>query len=411
MMNRPLFPAAIAVALCAALLAGCSRFAASGPTAESSAETAASQPLPSPEPAATPAAESSTALSAADFLADSEQIDRFKTYLQFLTDYVYEPCEVTDLASHQMVDPAILLCALNTDREETSDAVVTLNAQDVVQWCDNLFGVSLQPDQLDEETRYCLFLGYDASAQTISARTFSDTIAIRGYGADMNALQFQADGSELYVTVPILAIQDRGIYEPYQTLCYRFALWQTGTGAPYYQLKSVTSPEAEEKAQFLDFWEDSDFASRINDPDWTEYLEESLDYYFVVSIYLENHAERLGETILYDTDGAPCFPYEDFLGAAQAIFGEDTDYTAYIPNEPGPEGTTRAAWGYGDTYVHAELDENSFVLNGDTITIQALRRWVEPGYTEELGTLTYTFAVQPDNEYCRYRLVSLEEAS
>ena len=163
--------------------------------------------------------------------------------------------------------------------------------------------------------------------------------------------------------------------------------------------------EEEEKAEFLAFWEDSGMSSRINDSNWTEYLEESLGYYFVVSIYLENHAERLGETILYDTDGAPCFPYEDFLGAAQAIFGEDTDYTAYIPNEPGPEGTTRAAWGYGDTYVHAELDENSFVLDGDTITIQALRRWVEPGYSEDLGFLTYTFAVQPDNEYCRYRLL------
>lgn len=181
----------------------------------------------------------------------------------------------------------------------------------------------------------------------------------------------------------------------------------TATPAPTPRILS----EDEEKTEFLAFWEDSGMSSRINDPDWTEYLEESLDYYFVVSIYLEHHAERLGETILYDTDGAPCFPYEDFLGTAQAIFGPDTDYTAYIPNEPGPEGTARAAWGYGDTYVHAELDENSFVLDGDTITIQALRRWVEPGYTEDLGTLTYTFAVQPENEYCRYRLLSLEEAA
>lgn len=169
--------------------------------------------------------------------------------------------------------------------------------------------------------------------------------------------------------------------------------------------------EDEEKTEFLAFWEDSGMSSRINDPDWTEYLEESRTYYFVVSLYLEHHAERLGETILYDTDGAPCFPYEDFLGTAQAIFGPDTDYTSYIPNEPGPEGTARAAWGYGGTYVQAELDENSFVLDDDAITIQALRRWVEPGYTEDLGTLTYTFAVQPENEYCRYRLLSVEEVS
>ena len=45
------------------------------------------------------------------------------------------------------------------------------------------------------------------------------------------------------------------------------------------------------------------------------------------------------------------------------------------------------------------------MLDDDTITIQALQQWVEPGYSEDLGTLTYTFAVQPENEYCRYRLL------
>lgn len=183
----------------------------------------------------------------------------------------------------------------------------------------------------------------------------------------------------------------------------------TATPTPTPTATPVPTPaalsEEEEKTEFLAFWEDSDFASRINGPDWTESLEESRAYYSVVSIYLEHHAERLGETVLYDTDGAPCFPYEDFLGTAQAIFGPETDYTAYIPNEPGPEGTARAAWGYGTTYVQTNLDENSFVLDGDTITVQAQRRWVSPGYSEDLGMLTYTFAIQPDNEYCRYRLL------
>lgn len=189
----------------------------------------------------------------------------------------------------------------------------------------------------------------------------------------------------------------------------------TATPAPTPTATPAPTPtvlsEEEEKAEFLAFWEDAGISSRINAPDWTEDLEQSLTYYFVVSIYLENHAERLGESIVHDTDGAPCFPYEDFLGTAQAIFGPDTDYTAYIPNEPGPEGTTRAVWGYGGTYVQAELDENSFTLDGDTITVQALRRWVSPGDSEDLGTLAYTFAVQPDNEYCRYRLLSVEEVS
>ena len=163
--------------------------------------------------------------------------------------------------------------------------------------------------------------------------------------------------------------------------------------------------EEEEKAEFLNFWEDAAFLYWANGVPEESAEAPYYDYYIAVSNYLEHHAERLGETILYDTDSAPCFPYEDFLGAAQAIFGEDTDYTAYIPNESGPEGTTRAAWGYGTTYVQTRLDENSFVLDGDTITVQAQRRWVSPGYSEDLGMLTYTFAVQPDNEYCRYRLL------
>ncbi|EJW94021.1 hypothetical protein EVA_17872, partial [gut metagenome] len=42
------------------------------------------------------------------------------------------------------------------------------------------------------------------------------------------------------------------------------------------------------------------------------------------------------------------------------------------------------------------------------LRIQAALQWQEPGYTKEMGTLIYTFAVQPDNPYCRYRLVSLD---
>lgn len=183
----------------------------------------------------------------------------------------------------------------------------------------------------------------------------------------------------------------------------------TAAPAPTPTATPVPAPailsEEEEKAEFLNFWEDAAFLYWANGVPEESAEAPYYDYYIAVSNYLEHHAERLGETILYDTDGAPCFPYEDFLGTAQAIFGSETDYTAYIPNEPGPEGTARAAWGYGTTYVQTRLDENSFVLDGDTITVQAQRRWVSPGYSEDLGMLTYTFAVQPDNEYCRYRLL------
>ena len=168
----------------------------------------------------------------------------------------------------------------------------------------------------------------------------------------------------------------------------------------------------EEKAEILAFWEDAEFSYWMTGLPEESGTDGHYDYYRVVSNYLENRAERQGAPILRDTDDAPCFPYEDFLDAAEAIFGPDTDYTAYIPNEPGPEpGTARVAWGYGLNYVQAELDADSFALDGDAITVHAVRRWVEPGYSEDLGTLTYTFAIQPENSSCRYRLFSLEEES
>lgn len=171
-------------------------------------------------------------------------------------------------------------------------------------------------------------------------------------------------------------------------------------------------PEAEEKAEFLDFWEDAMFFYWVSGVPEETAGEPRYSYYTVVSNYLEHHTQRLGETVLYDTDGAPCFPYEDFLGAAQAIFGPDTDYTAYIPNDPGPEGTARALWGYGPGGQYAELDADSFVLQGEQITVQAAQSLRFPGEDIiETGTLTYTFAVQPDNEYCRYRLLSVEKTS
>lgn len=191
----------------------------------------------------------------------------------------------------------------------------------------------------------------------------------------------------------------------------------TATPAPTPTATPAPTPaalsEEEEKAEFLGFWQDALFSYWVSGlPDSPE-EDPHYDYYIVVSNYLEHHAERLGETVVYDADGAPCFPYEDFLGAAQAIFGDGIDYTAYIPNTPGPEpDISRAAWGYGPGAQYAEPDPDSFVLQGDRITLQAAQTLQFPGDDPiSTATLTYTFAVQPDNEYCRYRLVSLDEAS
>lgn len=191
----------------------------------------------------------------------------------------------------------------------------------------------------------------------------------------------------------------------------------TATPAPTPTATPVPTPaalsEEEEKAEFLAFWQDAQFSYWVSGlPDSPE-ADSHYNYYIVVSNYLEHHAERLGEPIVYDTDGAPCFPYEDFLGAAQAIFGPDTDYTTYIPNDPGPEpDVSRAIWGYGPGAQYAEPAPDSFVLQRDRITLQAAQSLQFPGEDPiSTATLTYTFAVQPDNEYCRYRLVSVEEAS
>lgn len=191
----------------------------------------------------------------------------------------------------------------------------------------------------------------------------------------------------------------------------------TAAPAPTATATPVPTPaalsEEEEKTEFLAFWQDAQLSYWVSGlPDSPE-EDAHYNYYIVVSNYLEHHAERLGEPIVYDTDGAPCFPYEDFLGAAQAIFGDGIDYTAYIPNAPGPQpDVSRAIWGYGPGAQYAEPDPDSFVLQGDQITLQAAQTLQFPGEEPmSTATLTYTFAVQPDNEYCRYRLVSLEEAS
>lgn len=191
----------------------------------------------------------------------------------------------------------------------------------------------------------------------------------------------------------------------------------TATPAPTPTATPVPTPaalsEEEEKTELLAFWQDAQLSYWVSGlPDSPE-ADAHYNYYIVVSNYLEHHAERLGEPIVYDTDGAPCFPYEDFLGVAQAIFGDGIDYTAYIPNDPGPQpDVSRAIWGYGPGAQYAEPDPDSFVLQGDRITLQAAQTLQFPGEEPmSTATLTYTFAVQPDNEYCRYRLVSLEEAS
>ena len=57
--------------------------------------------------------------------------------------------------------------------------------------------------------------------------------------------------------------------------------------------------EEEEKAEFLNFWEDAASLYWANGVPEESVEAPHYDYYIAVSNYLEHHAERLGETILF----------------------------------------------------------------------------------------------------------------
>lgn len=102
------------------------------------------------------------------------------------------------------------------------------------------------------------------------------------------------------------------------------------------------------------------------------------------------------------------YPIEDYVCTLQAMFGEDCDYSASLPDEPGPtDGTLLICTGYDFGYAAAVLAQDSFFLQEESITVDAALIWREPGFTQKQGTLHYEFLVQPENPYSRYRFVSL----
>lgn len=83
------------------------------------------------------------------------------------------------------------------------------------------------------------FMQYDNANHIISAHSFSDIIAVRGYGVDSDNVQIQINGTTIYVIAPILKIEDRGIWENYHVLRYTFEFRDAETDAPYCLLQSV----------------------------------------------------------------------------------------------------------------------------------------------------------------------------
>lgn len=171
----------------------------------------------------------------------AEDVNQFETYFQILASYVYEPCTKSELASHQIIDPAIFICARSSENVPDVNGVIVLDEQDVAAWAEKLFESPLDFDQLGDEHAYSFYIGYDKENHTVAAHSFTDTVAVRGYGIDTDDLDFQTEGQTLYVIAPVLKIEDRGIWEPYQTLRYEFALNRGGDGTLCYLLQNVTA--------------------------------------------------------------------------------------------------------------------------------------------------------------------------
>lgn len=183
--------------------------------------------------------EVTSTLSADEFISSTEDLNQFETYFQILASYIYEPCTNTELVSDQIIDPAIFMCAKNSEDVHDENGVITLNEQDVLTWAEHLFGKSIDFDLLNAECEYDFYIDYNDDNHTVTAHAFTDKVAVRGYGVNLDDLNFQADGHNLYVVAPVLKIEDRGIWEPYQTLRYEFILNSDENGKPYYLLQNV----------------------------------------------------------------------------------------------------------------------------------------------------------------------------
>lgn len=73
------------------------------------------------------------------FFSVPENLAYFKIYLEILASYVYEPCEMSGLASHQIIDPAIFMCSRNSLIIDNSNGIITLKESDVENWGKKLF--------------------------------------------------------------------------------------------------------------------------------------------------------------------------------------------------------------------------------------------------------------------------------
>ena len=166
--------------------------------------------------------------------------------------------------------------------------------------------------------------------------------------------------------------------------------------------------EDEEWTLFSQFWQEACIGNLVHDPCGEDFSQYQQTYWMLSSVYLENKSENAGNTPPRDANGVAYFPINDYVRTLQALFGDGPDYRSSLPDEPGPEeGTLLVCTGYDFGYVVANLEPDTFSLQDDTISVDATLLWQEPDYTQELGTVHYEFAVQPENPYGRYRFLSI----
>ena len=166
--------------------------------------------------------------------------------------------------------------------------------------------------------------------------------------------------------------------------------------------------EKEELELLSQFWNEACVGNIVITPCGEDFSQYSQEYWRLSSLYLESKTASEGKEPVHDANGVAYYPRDDYVQTLQSMFGEDCDYNASLPDEPGPaDGTLLVCTGYDFGYAVAVLDQDSFSLQGEKIAVDAELLWREPGFTQEQGTLHYEFMVQPGNPYSRYRFVSL----
>lgn len=167
--------------------------------------------------------------------------------------------------------------------------------------------------------------------------------------------------------------------------------------------------EEEEWELLSQFWKQARIDHLVNTPCGEDFSQYQEYYWMISSIYLKNKAEAAGEEPPRDeVYGLAYFPIDDYVYTLEAMFGEGQDYRSILPEQSGPEEDTLLVLdGYSLGYVSADLEPDSFSLQDNIISVDALRLWREGGYTKELGIVHYEIQVQPENPYCRYRFLSI----